>query len=194
MATAVKTELDWLSSETHELPPQVRSHLQSLGKTTALLVNNIRRVAYAISPGDLADLGLDAALAMLAEEFSALTGIPCNYHSSFSEEALTYEVGLDVYRVCQEALLNSMQHAEASLVSIFIEHDDAGGFRLAVVDNGKGFNLQTTTFASGLTTMHSRALSINGKLMVNSSGNGTAVELVIVPGPEQVPLPHVVHE
>jgi len=194
LATAVKTEIEWLSSGADSLPPQLNRRLQSLAKTTTLLVNNIRKMAYAIGPGDIADLGLDAALAMLAEEFSALTGICCHYKSSFVEEAVTYEVGLDAYRVCQEALLNVMQHAEASLVSIFIEHDDAGGLRLAVMDNGKGFDQQTTAFASGLTTMHSRALSINGKLSINSTSSGTAVELVIVPASEQVPAQPVLQE
>lgn len=194
LATAVKTEIEWVSSKANELPPQLHRRLQSLAKTTTLLVNKIRKISYAISPGDIADLGLDAALEMLSEEFSALTGIRCNYKSSFIEEALTYEVGLDVYRVCQEALLNIMQHAGASLVSIFIEHDDAGVLHLAVIDNGKGFDQQTTTSASGLTTMHSRALCINGKLSINSTGCGTTVELVIIPGPVQVPAHPVLHE
>jgi len=79
-------------------------------------------------------------------------------------------------------------------VSIFIEHDDVGGLRLAVIDNGKGFDQQATTFASSLTAMHGRALSINGQLSINSTSSGTAVKLVIIPAPEQVPEHHVLHE
>ena len=187
LATTVKTEIECLSSKTQELSPPLHKHMDSLAKTTSLLVNNIRKISYAISPGAIADLGLDAALEQLSEEFSALTGICCQYKSSFNEGALTYEVGLDVYRVCQEALLNIMQHSEASLVSMIMEQNDDGGLRLAVIDNGKGFDQLATTFTNGLTTMHGRALSVNGKLSIKSTGRGTEVELFIMPALRTMP-------
>ncbi|MEO6071387.1 MAG: PAS domain S-box protein [Chitinophagaceae bacterium] len=192
LATTVKTEIDCLSGADC-LPVQLHKHMDSLTKTTELLLHKIRKMSYAISPGAIADLGLDAALEMLSEEFSAITGIGCHYQSSFSEEALTYEVGLDVYRVCQEALLNIMQHAEASLVSIVIEHDQAGGLHLTVTDNGKGLDPAASVLTGGHTSMHGRAMSINGHLSIKNTDKGTVVKLVIIPEPGLV-QEHRMHE
>ena len=185
LATAVKTEIEWLSSHQQELSPALQTRMQSLAKLTKLLVNNIRKISYAISPGDIADLGLDAALKALCTEFSELTGIHCQYKSSFKDEALSYEVRLDVYRVCQEALLNIMQHAGASHVTISIAHNDAGGLQVSVTDNGKCLDQRNADYNVCVANMHGRALSINGQLSINSTINGTSVELVIAPGNEQ---------
>jgi signal transduction histidine kinase len=178
LATAVKTKIDWLASPSHNLPPLLDKQVRQLLQTTNLLVNNIRKVSYAISPASIADLGLDDAFKSLCKEFSALTGIRCQYKSGFNEEALSYEVKLDIYRVCQEALLNVMQHAEASQVTISV-YDNDDGLAVTVTDNGKGFDKHSATLAEGLSTMHGRALSINGSLFVNSNDSGTTVELIL---------------
>ena len=147
-------------------------------------MNNIRRIAYSFGHGNIADLGLDAALESLCEEFATLTGTDCDYTSSFREDMLSYEVKLDIYRVCQGALLNTMQHADASRVAISLEEKN-DRLLLVVSDNGKGFSRQETGFGAGLTTMQGRALSINGQLIVSSDENGTVVELELSPDGEE---------
>jgi PAS domain S-box-containing protein len=194
LATVVKTEIEWISSQADDLSPQLHKHMQSLATTTQLLLNNIRKISYAISPGGIADLGLDAALEALCSEFSALTGVHCQYISSFSEEALSYEVRLDVYRVCQEALLNIMQHEGTSQVTISIAHNDVGGLQLFVTDNGKCVDQRNTDYAACVANMHGRALSINGQLSINHTINGNSVELVIAPGHEQPSHQLVTHK
>ena len=189
LATVVKMETEWLSSQAQSLPPVLISRLRSLSQTTSLLLNNIRRIAYSFGHGNIADLGLDAALESLCSEFSAVTGAHCQYHGNFNETKLTYEVKLDVYRVCQEALLNIMQHADATEASISLKHDDDHYLHLSVADNGKGFDQQATRLATGLTIMHGRALSINGQLSVSSDDRGTTIDLVIAPAPVQEDQP-----
>ncbi|GAA4739607.1 PAS domain S-box protein [Flavisolibacter ginsenosidimutans] len=177
LATAVKMETEWLSAQA--LSPLLAGRLEKLSQTTNRLVNNIRRIAYSFGHANIADLGLDDALESLCTEFSALTGIRCRYKSSFSETVLSYEIKLDIYRVCQEALLNIMQHAEASLVTVCLKHDGSRCLQLSIADNGKGFDLQATAPATGLANMRGRALSINGHLSITSNKEGTTVELAI---------------
>jgi signal transduction histidine kinase len=69
----------------------------------------------------LDDFGLNDTMEWLCNDFSVLNGIPCNFESSCDEKKLTHEEKLDLYRICQEALKNVIQHAEAGRVVIRLE-------------------------------------------------------------------------
>ncbi|MBO9684787.1 MAG: hypothetical protein J7502_19305, partial [Flavisolibacter sp.] len=146
--------------------------------TCQLLINKIRRLSYSISPSRVEELGLEAVLRTLCNEFSEQTGIPCNYESSYNEEVLDYEVKLDLLRIFQEALLNVMHHAQATRVDIKLE-EKKNKIELSIVDNGKGFQRKNTQ-RFGLRNMHGRAASINGKLQIKSKQKqGTSVTVSV---------------
>ena len=66
---------------------------------------------------------------------------------------------MDFFRVCQEALINIMEHAEAKNVSISIE-EIGNDICLSIVDDGKGFDNKEQCKTFGLTTMQKRIASI----------------------------------
>jgi len=121
-------------------------------------------------------LGLDAVLRSVCNEFGLMTGITCTYESSFSEDRLNQEIKLDLFRICQEALANVTQHAQATEVGIRIIQKK-NKIELSVRDNGKGFEHENKqTF--GLKNMHRRAASINGEFAVKSKkSKGTTVSV-----------------
>ncbi|HYC29578.1 MAG TPA: PAS domain-containing protein, partial [Chitinophagaceae bacterium] len=177
LATAIKMKMEWLASQVHGLSPQQGQVLEQTLQSTNLLVNKIRRISYTLSPANIKQLGLNTALQVLCTEFTVLTGISCGYKSRFREEGFSEEIGLDLYRVCQEALQNIWQHAQATRVSVSL-YRTGHGLQLAVMDNGKGFDA-TATHGPGLATMQGRALSINGKLVIKSKMGSTTIRLVI---------------
>lgn len=90
----------------------------------------------------------------------------------------------EVLRVASEALANALQHADAAAIDVTL---DTGGdvVRLAVADDGRGFDLAATLRASrrlGLVSMRERAEALGGALHVDTApGAGTRVTLE-VPG------------
>jgi signal transduction histidine kinase len=88
----------------------------------------------------------------------------------------------EVLRIAQEALQNALRHAEAHNVDVRIEADN-GGLRLAVADDGVGFDPADPGLRSrrlGLTSMEERARALGGRLTIASRpGEGTTVTLEV---------------
>lgn len=55
---------------------------------------------------------------------------------------LSQKVSLEIYRIVQEAVGNSLKHAQATLVKIILVRED-NKVKLTVSDNGRGFEQQT---------------------------------------------------
>jgi PAS domain S-box-containing protein len=179
LASVVKMDVDWLSTKEPGLSELSKNRLEHALVVSDLLINTIRRMSFAISPNMLNDLGLNATLRWHCREFSSLNGIRCVFESNYDEMSLTHEIEVDFFRICQEALINTMYHAQASHVNISID-DKGDTITLGIVDDGKGFDVNQSIETSGLNSMKKRALSINGQLTIQSAaGKGTSIFVTV---------------
>ena len=90
-----------------------------------------------------------------------------------------------MWRVAQEAVRNSLRHADATTLSVTVERVPEG-HRLVVRDDGRGVTADVLRSGSdghwGLPGMRERADRIGAQFRVwSSAGAGTEIEL-IVPG------------
>jgi signal transduction histidine kinase len=82
----------------------------------------------------------------------------------------------ELLRICQEAMLNAVRHAEANTVRVTLAAAAGRGVRIAVTDDGKGFDPGAVTKGFGLAGLHDRASAINAELtIVSEPGAGTEV-------------------
>ncbi|HXQ88621.1 MAG TPA: ATP-binding protein, partial [Solirubrobacterales bacterium] len=80
-----------------------------------------------------------------------------------------------VYRLVQEALTNAVRHAEAKRVEVAVE-GSADEIRIAIRDDGRGFDLALATGGRGLTGMRERIELFGGTIDVSSEpGRGTEI-------------------
>ena len=93
------------------------------------------------------------------------------------------DVETALYRIAQEALHNVVKHAEARNVAITLSGSRDEGFRLAVQDDGKGFDPTVIPAGHvGIAGMRARASEIGSSLTVTSgSGHGSRVEVMVPP-------------
>ncbi|MGH9371908.1 MAG: GAF domain-containing protein [Vicinamibacterales bacterium] len=133
---------------------------------------SIRQLRSAGSPP------LPAVLAALAHDFASDTGIRVHVGSA-GEIALPPGHEDEVLRIATESLTNIRKHAHATDVEISLSA--AGGrLRLAIADNGRGFNTRARTTGFGLVGMRERARSIGGRLHVAARPRrGTRLVLTI---------------
>lgn len=179
MAAVVKMQLAWVDQRAPELQEKAKEKLGEALRMSDLLIRSIRRISFSVSPNMMSDLGFNATLEFQCREFAALNGIACSYRSDCHEDDLLPEEKIDFFRICQEALSNIMEHAEAKSVSIVLK-DHGQTISLHITDDGKGFDVNTHITSAGLQNMKQLAVSINGQLNIQSeTGRGTTVTVVI---------------
>jgi two-component system sensor histidine kinase UhpB len=164
---------------------EVRQGLSELRGLTADTLDGVRRLAIALRPPVLDDLGLAPALRAHVEEFSRHWPVQV----TFSCGRLGWvppDVELVLYRIVQEALSNVARHAGASRAEVKLSRRGRV-LRLTVADNGSGFDVAVARGSReaglGLFGMEERLALVGGVLTVESAaGKGTRVSA-------EVPLP-----
>jgi signal transduction histidine kinase len=138
------------------------------------IVDEVRRIALALRPSMLDDLGLVPALEWQAREIGHKTGLSVQVVAEESAGELPEAHRTCIYRVVQEALQNSARHAGASRVRIGLRKA-AKTVSLEVEDDGKGFAVARSR-GLGLLGMEERVAQLGGRFRVQSEpGRGTTV-------------------
>ena len=179
LASVIKMDLHIIKNNISDLSEILKSRIEHASDISDLLIQAIRKIAFEMSPYMLDHFGLDETLKSLCNDFTILNHIPCYFESDYNEKELTQEIKLDFFRICQESLSNVMNHASANSVKISIK-DLGSSLLLSIKDDGIGFEVGKQTRTSGLTNIHERVASINGKLSIQSGiQNGTNVCVTI---------------
>ncbi|HEX2607335.1 MAG TPA: PAS domain S-box protein [Flavisolibacter sp.] len=175
LATVIKMDYEWAGSLLSASDPETKKRLAQGATTIQLLIDKIRKLSYSISPLPIAELGLNAVLQDLCQEFTRNTNVPCHYFCSFDEEQLSQEIKVDLFRICQESLTQVFQQREVTQVRVFLDQH-ANKVTLSLYSDGKSAAATNTLEWEQL---RSRASSINGHLYVKHDDKGTAVYLTV---------------
>lgn len=143
-------------------------HLEELGKTARLALQEMRLMIFELRPPILEKEGLTAALRERLEAVEARAGIRTSLSSS-SANRLPAEVEIGFYGIAREALNNILKHAHATEVGISVSQTEQVVL-MEVVDNGVGFDpdLVSNGAGFGLTGMRERATQMGADLKVDS--------------------------
>lgn len=181
--TSLKLELAQTAQSliNHAIPLPVIDQLQALMGIVDVGAERVRRLASSLRPAALDHLGLGAALEFEAAMIRRQTGLRIRIRGADMLSGLDAEKDTAVFRIVQEALTNTIRHANASAVGIRLFRRP-GDFIVRVIDNGRGIKPQQLSDPSafGLLGMRERAQLIGGRLLVvGKSGRGTKVSLIV---------------
>ena len=137
----------------------------------------MRHLSHALRPALLDTLGLPAALQHLAGEFDAAGGTHFKTSVVGDEVELPEAVKTALFRIAQEALSNAARHAQATVVSLTLRFEPAGGLAFEVQDDGRGFDADAAQAVAdrglGLRSMRERAEALGARLqLITSPGVG----------------------
>jgi len=140
------------------------------------LIGRVRDLSLELRPAMLDDLGLLAALRWHIDRYAARTKVAVDFkHRGLGKRRFSRGIETTVYRIVQEALTNIARHAKVDQVAVEIEADE-NRLRLAIKDPGIGFDCDSVSARAtgGLFAMRERAMSLGGRLTLDSSpGAGT---------------------
>jgi signal transduction histidine kinase len=158
-----------------------RDEMKSIMSMVDALIDSVRQIASELRPGILDHLGLLAAIEWQIRQFQLRTKIKCTYELDADVHFDKNETTV-IYRILQEILTNVARHSKAKSLKIsLIKRGNL--FCMKVMDNGVGFDLKSDKCKNslGLMGMRERAMSISGKLEIESIiGNGTTVTFSLV--------------
>ena len=140
----------------------------------------VRRIAHNITPACLEKLGLMPALMQYCDEINAAKQILV--YPVFSEKKafamLDHSLQVNIFRIIQEIIQNTIKHAEASQLDLVLCVSD-GKIHIIAQDNGKGSDALNSPKA--LRSLKQRVKLLDGKIRVRSSQNeGTEIKICLL--------------
>ena len=160
-------------------PAAAKEKLGSLRDLQREALAEMRALIFELRPGNIEQDGLLAALKTHTAGLQGRIGLPIVVTSDLAER-LPLALEEVLYRISQEALHNIVKHAAARQVTLSIDRT-AGGLRLRIVDDGRGFEAASVPDGHlGLAGMRARAEKIGASLEVISRlGSGTTIEVIV---------------
>jgi signal transduction histidine kinase len=165
-----------------------RPFLHDARKTAADNLAEARAMVAALSPPDLRDASLPAALGQLIDRISPDLGVDPQLAVTGTPRPLAANEEVVLLRATQEALTNVRKHAAAARVGIELAYQPEA-VTLRITDDGRGFDPAAQPPGFGLSGMRSRVAQVSGTLRVQSApGAGTTVAVDLPqpsPGPAE---------
>jgi signal transduction histidine kinase len=138
------------------------------------VIKRFREISYNLLPNTLVRKGLVTAIEEYAAKMQNTNGLQISFTGSIDRMDADKEV--NIYRIIQEVVHNTIKHARATKLAILFSIDN-GQLVLKTKDDGVGFNyneMEAKGGGLGLLNLQSRVDVLNGNLIVNTQpGKGT---------------------
>lgn len=159
----------------------IRGKAQAITKLALDLYANGRRLVRRLRPEVLDMLGLHGAVEEMLRHYDSGSGCRFAFQSEGDFSRLGNELAISAYRIVQEALSNVMKHADASFAQVSLVLDeDENVLRIAVEDDGQGFEPAVNSEGIGIIGMRERVYALRGAIAVRSAPQrGTTVAITL---------------
>jgi len=185
--TALKFHLNYFEESVDGGKKLSIRRIKTVKKEIDDLINEVRRISSNLRPSALDHFGLVTAMKLLCSEFAKLHSIEVKFETGIATfQRFNPEVEIVLYRIAQEALTNSIKHADTKKIELELSEKEKELF-LTVTDKGKGFNIaeyfsktEKVNEHFGLINMKERAELIGGEFSIKSApGDGVSVKVNI---------------
>ena len=158
---------------------QVSGRMQEFSAQVKRLSSEVHRLSHELHPAKLEQLGLVAAMRGFCKESAMAHEMAIEFADHSVPRAVPEDAALCLYRIAQEALHNVVKHSRGTAAGVELAMD-CGELRLAIVDDGVGFDPETmhANGSLGLVSMAERARFVHGRLSIESHpGKGTRIDV-----------------
>jgi PAS domain S-box-containing protein len=143
------------------------------------IISDTRSLIFEISPPVLYELGFEAAVEWLTEQFRDRHGLQVVFHDDRKPKPMEDDVRILLFQAVRELLVNIVKHASASRAQVALRRED-GWIRVTISDDGIGFDLSQVRLRMGrqggfgLFNIQERLASIGGSMDVETPDGGGA--------------------
>lgn len=141
-------------------------------------ISEIRLMSNALMPSSIDDFGIGVTLTNFVESLKKSTTITIAYEDLTKQEntKITNHQAINLFRICQELINNSLKHSKAKNIRITLSEFDEF-ISLFYFDDGVGFDVNNVNLGSGIINIKERVEICNGKIVINSTRGNTTFEI-----------------
>jgi signal transduction histidine kinase len=197
LETAKEEERRFIARELHDDLGQALTALKlglKSGKSTPFsdpirvidgLIVKVRELSRSLRPALLDEVGLAPALSAYLEEQSTVSGLAMDLDQRGFSGRLPGDLEIACFRLVQEAVTNTLRHAEAKRLRVGLERVE-GTIKVHIEDDGRGFaGVEALDQAAleghvGVLGMRERVRTLGGTFLIRSRpGEGTVIDAEI---------------
>lgn len=158
------------------------ARMEEVKKLTLDTIRELRKTVWLVNQSDVT---IDEFAVKLREYLNPGASLPITVIISGDEldKKVSSPVATHIFRVIQEAVNNSIKHAQASHISVELNARQEA-LEVTVRDNGIGFLTDTVKSGHGLRNMRERIASVNGTFSLTSQAGETRITI-------QIPVAHL---
>ena len=188
---------EWIGRELHDninqllvasnmylknIKPAEGANAKYVGKSISIIseaINEIRKLSWSLVPPTLNDIGLKESIENLVLHMST-DHLQIEFNIDIDESGMSEGLKINIYRIVQEQVNNIIKHSQANNAIISM-NQQSNLLKLAINDNGKGFEIKQKAAGIGLMNIMRRAEIYDGKVEIDSSpGNGCTVRVEFI--------------
>ena len=178
--TFIISSLDNLNFGLKDKDQSTTDRISKISRFTSQTIYELRDTIWAMNKGAISIEDLQSRISNFIDQarssnevvqfdFEVDSAVPISH-------SFTSVVGMNTYRIIQEAVNNALKYSEATKVVVSVKQDGEG-LRVRIKDDGKGFDPDQVQLGNGLNNMKKRAKDIGSDLSLKSSpGEGTTIE------------------
>ncbi|PTX63694.1 signal transduction histidine kinase [Kordia periserrulae] len=181
LLTTTKLYLSQISPEAS--PEKLQATTEKMYALFERMIQGVRSISQDLRPVILERLGLVEAVKSLVATVNDLKVVQIHFTDK-TTQTVSKRNELNVYRILQELLNNTLKHAQATKVSILFANEGTN-FTIVYQDDGVGFDESTIQQKKGigLKNIESRLSALLGTLRYEEVSKG--IKLII-----QIPITH----
>jgi len=181
LMSTLKLHLDAIIEELANAPAKTKRKVDLMNELIQNVSTDIRSISHDLMPGALVDFGLIKALKNLCQRVNDSEKLEVSFYQKGIDKRLDQDQELNLYRIAQELLNNSLKYAKAKNIQIQIIRRRKGKIILTVEDDGIGCDLKNiSSNGIGLMNIRTRVQSLGGLFFIESQiGKGLLATIEI---------------
>jgi len=159
--------------------------LDEIREFVSQTIRDTRSLTFELSPPVLHELGLEAALAWLANQTREKHGLQIELKDDGKSKPLDDSCRVIAFQATRELLFNIVKHAQARSAKVSVRRDN-DSIRIEIEDDGIGFDIseidsiESSSRGFGLFSLRERLSPLGGRIEIQSgTGNGTRAIIVL---------------
>tara|TARA_R110001632_G_scaffold125748_1_gene239161 strand:- start:22224 stop:24017 length:1794 start_codon:yes stop_codon:yes gene_type:complete len=179
--TFIISSIDNIKYASKDLNEKLKEKLAGISSFTFDTIHQLRDTIWAMNKNQITFVEFHSRVLSYIEKVKTVKpDLQFDTKNTISDDVVFSSVqGMNLFRVIQESINNSLKHADATTISINFDKDE-NQLSFIIKDNGKGFDKENIDIGNGLSNIENRISSIEGEVFINSVKNeGTSISIKV---------------